>query len=82
MEQKEYIATFFTDSGAIRYNRYLRRKGITAETMPVPRKLSANCGVCVRFLLAADVTDLICQDIDELFEIKDKDARLVYKSQA
>lgn len=82
MEQKEYIATFFTDSGAIRYNRYLRQKGITAETMPVPRKLSANCGLSVRFLLAEDVTDFISQDIDELFEIMGKDARLVYRSQA
>ena len=46
----EKIATFFTHLGALRYERKLKKLGDdTACMSPVPRKLSASCGTCVRF---------------------------------
>ena len=46
----EKIATFFTHLGALRYDRKLKKLGDdTAAMSPVPRKLSASCGTCVRF---------------------------------
>ena len=47
-----YIATFFTHYGAMSFHREQKRQGLAAQMMPVPRALSASCGVCVR------VTDL------------------------
>ena len=44
----EYIVTFFTHFGAIRFGRQLKGEGITHRMMPVPRKLSSSCGTCVR----------------------------------
>ena len=45
----ELLATFFTYYGAMRFNKYCRKEKIPAKMAPVPRKLSASCGVCVRF---------------------------------
>lgn len=45
----EYIATFFTHFGAIKFGRMLDGKGLTYHMMPVPRKISSSCGTCVRF---------------------------------
>jgi len=45
----EYIAVFYSHFGAISYARALQKQGIAAKPMPVPRKVSASCGTCVRY---------------------------------
>ena len=51
----EQIATFHTHLGAQRLKKKLDALGDTgAVLMPVPRKLSASCGTCVRFSLPFD----------------------------
>jgi len=45
----EYLATFYTHYGAMRFHKYCRKGGLSAKMTPVPRELSASCGVCVRF---------------------------------
>ena len=45
----EHIATFHTHLGAIKFHKLLTSLGMDAVMMPVPRKLSASCGTCVRF---------------------------------
>lgn len=49
MDHTEYIATFFTHYGAMTFQRLLKGQGKAAQMSPVPRSLSASCGVCVRF---------------------------------
>ena len=43
------IATFHTHFGAMSFQKKLEKGGRKAGMMPVPRALSASCGVCVRF---------------------------------
>ena len=50
----EQIATFHTHLGALRFQRTLLRLGKDAALAPVPRKLSASCGTCVRFTAPFD----------------------------
>ncbi len=51
----EQLATFHTHLGALRLKKKLDSLGDgTAVMMPVPRKLSASCGTCVRFELPFD----------------------------
>lgn len=45
----ENFATFYTHLGAIQFHKAITALGIKAVMMPVPRKLSASCGTCVRF---------------------------------
>lgn len=58
----EYIATFHTHFAALCTHRALARAGISAALMPVPRKLSASCGTCVRY--EADTPNLSKMDGD------------------
>lgn len=51
----EQLATFHTHLGALRLKKKLDGLGDEAAVMmPVPRKLSASCGTCVRFELPFD----------------------------
>ena len=45
----EYIATFYSHFGAIRFKRLCEAAGLRAAVMPVPRNLSSSCGTCVKF---------------------------------
>lgn len=77
----EYIATFYTHSGAIKYHRFLRIKGVTAETMPVPRKYSSNCVIGVKFSTSEDIKFLISEDMEKLFLLENGEGRLIYANE-
>ena len=47
--KQEFIATFFSHFGAIRFKKECEAKGWSAALEPVPRSLSSSCGTCVRF---------------------------------
>lgn len=76
----EFIATFFTHSGAVKYKRYMKQLGIDVELLPVPRRLSSDCGIGARFETSADVSGLISEDIDKLFVIENDGEKLVFSS--
>ena len=78
----EYIATFYTHSGAIKYQRYLQNKGVKAQTMPVPRRFSSNCGIAVRFSTAEDISPIISEDMEKVYLLSDGQDRLIYNAEA
>jgi len=45
----KYIATFYSHFGAISYFKAIKKQGISAKLMPVPRKVSSSCGTCVYY---------------------------------
>jgi len=49
----EYLATFYTHYGAMLFYKHCVKEGLSAKMAPVPRELSASCGVCVRFEAAS-----------------------------
>jgi hypothetical protein len=76
----EYLATFFTHSGAIKYQRFLRGKSVQAEALPVPRKFSSNCGIGVRFATEKDVRQYISEDMEKLYLFDSCEGRLIYEN--
>mgnify|MGYP001588073034 FL=1 len=76
----EYIAVFFTHLGALKYDKYLKSMSTKSEFMPVPRKLSSNCGVGVKFKYPQDINKIISEDIEKLFSLEDKEYKLIYTS--
>ncbi|MBO0553774.1 DUF3343 domain-containing protein [Clostridium botulinum] len=66
----EYIASFFTHSGAIKYSRFLNKLNINNQTIPVPRKLSSNCGIGVKFNYEDNLNNILAEDIEKLFSVK------------
>lgn len=57
-----YIAAFHTHFAALKTLRALKDAGVSARLAPVPRKLSASCGTCVKY--EAGDACLICMDAD------------------
>ena len=60
----KYIATFFSHYGAMTYCQRIKKQGINAKLMPVPRKVSSSCGTCVSYensiLIDLDDCELEC----------------------
>ena len=76
---KEYIAVLFTHSDAIKLSRECKKNKIKHKLMPVPRKLSSNCGVCVNFHYEEDTQDLIFSGVEKIFQVEDGNYILIYE---
>lgn len=73
-----YIATFHTHLGALRFHRTLVTAGDAAAVMaPIPRKLSASCGTCVRFDLPFR-PEWADEDLDRVYEQDTEGYRAVF----
>lgn len=78
----KYVATFHTHSGAMKYSKFLKQKGVNCETMPVPRKFSSNCGIGVKIETEQDIKRFISDDIEKVFKIDEKgEGSLIYQSE-
>lgn len=70
----KYLVTFYTHYGAVRFHKYCQKTGIPAKMMPVPRALSASCGVCVRFeaVCAPQITEH--EDMERCYAVSEEGA--------
>ena len=55
---KNYVATFYTHFGALKFNKDCKKLSVKSKQMPVPRVLSSSCGTCVSFE-TDDITTLL-----------------------
>ncbi len=76
-----YIATFYSHFGATQFARALHKQGIPATPMPVPRKLSASCGTCVRFETDRPVEELVSEEVDRVARVEQNEYVLVYENE-
>jgi len=49
LKEEMKVLLVYSTSHAIRIEKVLRSKGIACKLVPVPRHLSSDCGICVRF---------------------------------
>jgi hypothetical protein len=49
-DQKYLIALFSSVSHAMKAEKILKHAGIAHKIIPIPRHISSDCGVCIRFL--------------------------------
>lgn len=66
-----YMVTFFTHSGAIKFDRMMKKKNIFCQLMPVPRNLSSNCGFCAKVEYNENYHDLIDEETEKVYECTD-----------
>ena len=76
-----FIATFLTHFGALSLQRRLRKNGIPVKMMPVPRSLSASCGVCVRFDAETPDEARGADDLEAVYQDTDNNYQLVFKEE-
>jgi len=66
-----YVATFFTHFGAMCFHKALQDRNEESCLMPVPRQLSASCGICAAFDVAFDPDTMMNEDLEAVFCEKD-----------
>jgi len=49
VKEEYWVARFHSTSLALRGEKLCRGEGIAVKLIPVPRHLSSDCGVCLRF---------------------------------
>ena len=76
----ENIATFYTHLGALRFSRKLEKLGNEAALAPVPRKLSASCGTCVRFAVNFD-PEWADEEMEAVYSSEHGDYALVFENE-
>lgn len=72
-----YIATFYSHFGAMRFKKDLEAIGLSAVLMPVPRYLSSSCGTCASFSADAlpsvshtdEIEQIVAMHEDDSFDI-------------
>ncbi|MFD3158002.1 DUF3343 domain-containing protein [Haloimpatiens sp. FM7330] len=75
-----YMALFYTHSGAIKYDRFIKSNGYPCELMPVPRKLSSNCGIGAKFSFDGNIKDIVSEDIEKIFTVENKNYKLIFEN--
>lgn len=55
---KEMILLVHTSGHAFSIEKALKKRGIRCRLTPIPRKISSDCGICVRFDAA------MCQSVE------------------
>lgn len=48
-ESEHSVVLFHSTSGAIRAEKLAKKGGLRVKLIPVPRHLSSDCGLCLRF---------------------------------
>lgn len=74
------LATFHTQTGAIRFDKKLKVLGYDSILKPVPRKLSSSCGICVEFFSEAIHFDLI-EDLENIYTPNNMGYDLIYTTE-
>ena len=66
----DYIATFFSHFGSIRFQQQCVARGWQATMRPVPRDLSSSCGTCVYFSTAElpPISELLTPELEQLVQ--------------
>ena len=54
--EKEMILLVHTSGHAFSIEKALKKRGIQCRLTPIPRKISSDCGICVRFDAAMQQT--------------------------
>ena len=81
---KQYIATFFSHFGALRFQRLCSQLGWPARLAPVPRSLSSSCGTCVLFKTAeldeGKLQPLLTPELEQLV-LDENGYKLLYEAE-
>ena len=48
-DSEHSVVLFYSTSGALRSEKLAKKAGLKVKLIPVPRHLSSDCGVCLRF---------------------------------
>ena len=77
-----WIATFYSHFGAVRFLQQCKAAGISARLAPVPRDLSSSCGTCARY-----TADSFCpvspvpEEVEQIAQVLPQGYRVEYRAE-
>ena len=77
-----FIATFHTHFGAQQFHNRQKSIDQTATLMPVPRALSAACGICVSFEVD-NVAELVAnhpEDLEGIYQSEGSEFKVLFEA--
>ena len=78
----QYITTFYSHFGAIRYKKICEQNGLEAKVMPVPRSLSSSCGTCVGYTGEKHIIDeKYLDEIEQVVMVVSDGYETIYSSE-
>lgn len=75
-----HIFVFFTHAGAIGFKKKCDEEGVRCTLMPVPRKLSNNCGIGAEVEGQTSIEHLITEEVEKIFQGTKEKAVLIYEA--
>jgi hypothetical protein len=76
----KYTFVFYTHAGAIKFKKECEKLKIDCDLMPVPRKLSSNCGIGAQ-VITEKYEILISDDVEKVFCGEVSNPKLVYENE-
>ena len=76
---KQYIATFFSHFGAVRFQRLCVERGYEAQLAPVPRRLSSSCGTCVKY--EGECPEATPKEVEQIVAVMDDGYKQLYRAE-
>lgn len=77
-----WIATFYSHFGAVRYMQQCKQAGLPAKLTPVPRDLSSSCGTCVRYEAEHPCsTSSNMEEVEQVVEVLADGYRVHYRAE-
>ena len=74
-----WIITFFSHYGAVRFSKDAKAAGIHCTLAPVPRSLSASCGTCAR-VKAESIEKIELTEADAVYRLDGEQYTLVWQA--
>ncbi len=64
----QYIATFFSQYGAVQFSKKAKQNHIECKLAPVPRVLSSSCGTCAYYQSDDWDPGFAMQDLETVYQ--------------
>ena len=75
-----YIVLFYNQTGAVKFFRSIKAKGLDGKLQAVPRKLSSSCGTAVKLSYVENIEALISKEVESIFLVQDDEYKIVYRN--
>nr|WP_319475033.1 DUF3343 domain-containing protein [uncultured Sphaerochaeta sp.] len=74
----QFIATFFSQYGAVQFLKHARIHKIPCRLAPVPRVLSSSCGTCAHYSYSEWDPGFLMKDLESIYKVSGSRYDLIY----
>ncbi|MGE4584647.1 MAG: DUF3343 domain-containing protein [Sphaerochaeta sp.] len=75
-----FIATFFSQYGAVQFLKLAKKNHIPCRLAPVPRFLSSSCGTCAHFSGDGWDTGFVMKDLEIIYKVTDTGYEVIFQT--